>query len=60
MSCVAALDLNIAIFHSNDDLTPVGIISYDWERASPAPQVVLRSCGAMIGSQISFIVVMLT
>eukprot|EP00959_Pyramimonas_sp_CCMP1952_P342435 7174421-Pyramimonas_sp.AAC.1 len=58
MSCVAILDLYIAISHSNDDLTPVGITSYNRERAIPASPVVQRSCGATICNQISFTVLL--
>eukprot|EP00959_Pyramimonas_sp_CCMP1952_P033189 696111-Pyramimonas_sp.AAC.1 len=47
MSCIGVLYLNVAASHSNDDLTPVGIVSYDWEWATPSSPVVLRGCGAM-------------
>eukprot|EP00959_Pyramimonas_sp_CCMP1952_P364138 7625451-Pyramimonas_sp.AAC.1 len=60
MSCVAVLDLYTAIFHSKINLTPVGIVPHNWERAIPAPLVVLRSCGAMLVDQVSFVVVILT
>eukprot|EP00959_Pyramimonas_sp_CCMP1952_P240778 5032319-Pyramimonas_sp.AAC.2 len=60
MSCVAALDLHIAAPHSHDDLTPVGIISYDREKSTPATPVVFCSRGTMIINQISFVMAMLT
>eukprot|EP00959_Pyramimonas_sp_CCMP1952_P146907 3074876-Pyramimonas_sp.AAC.1 len=60
MSCVAVVDMYIAVSHSNDDLTPVGVVPYRREMAIPAPPVALRSCATMIVDQISFIVVMLT
>eukprot|EP00959_Pyramimonas_sp_CCMP1952_P355431 7444791-Pyramimonas_sp.AAC.1 len=60
MSCIAVLYLNFAASHSNDDLAPLGVVSYDWGWAIPASPIVLRGCGAMVNNQISFIVVMLT
>eukprot|EP00959_Pyramimonas_sp_CCMP1952_P030163 632409-Pyramimonas_sp.AAC.1 len=48
MSCIAVLYLNIAVCHSNDDLTHVGIVPYNWEWAIPASPVVLRGCRAML------------
>eukprot|EP00959_Pyramimonas_sp_CCMP1952_P121334 2537299-Pyramimonas_sp.AAC.1 len=60
MSCIAILDLYAAASHSNDDLTPVGIMSYNWKRAIPASPVALRSCGATVVNRTSFVVVLLT
>eukprot|EP00959_Pyramimonas_sp_CCMP1952_P125479 2623562-Pyramimonas_sp.AAC.1 len=60
MSRIAALHLNIAISHSNDDLTHLGIVPCNWEWANPASPVVLRDCGAMAINSMSVVVVMLT
>eukprot|EP00959_Pyramimonas_sp_CCMP1952_P422069 8841746-Pyramimonas_sp.AAC.1 len=48
MSRIAVLYLGAAASHWHDDLTPVGIVSYDREWATPASPVVLRGCGAML------------
>eukprot|EP00959_Pyramimonas_sp_CCMP1952_P415929 8714313-Pyramimonas_sp.AAC.1 len=48
MSCVAVLDLHIAVPRSDNNLAPVGLVPHDRGRAITAPPVVLRSCGAMI------------
>eukprot|EP00959_Pyramimonas_sp_CCMP1952_P265657 5554471-Pyramimonas_sp.AAC.1 len=42
MSCVAVLDLCIAVPHSHDDLTPVGLISYDRKKSIPATPIAPR------------------
>eukprot|EP00959_Pyramimonas_sp_CCMP1952_P102916 2152131-Pyramimonas_sp.AAC.1 len=34
--------------HSDDDLTPFGIILYNWKRAIPASPVILRGRKAML------------
>eukprot|EP00959_Pyramimonas_sp_CCMP1952_P026061 547050-Pyramimonas_sp.AAC.1 len=49
MSCIAALYLNVAVSHSNDDLTPLGIDSYGWEWAiQPPPSSFVHLCAGMI------------
>eukprot|EP00959_Pyramimonas_sp_CCMP1952_P350713 7347941-Pyramimonas_sp.AAC.1 len=60
MSCVAALHLNISIANSDDDLTPFGIILYNWERATPASPVILRGRRAMVVDQVSCVIILLT
>eukprot|EP00959_Pyramimonas_sp_CCMP1952_P303124 6342615-Pyramimonas_sp.AAC.1 len=60
MSCIAVWDLYIAVPHSDDNLTPVGIVPHDRKRAIPASPVALRSWGTMIVDQVSFVVVVLT
>eukprot|EP00959_Pyramimonas_sp_CCMP1952_P073727 1541106-Pyramimonas_sp.AAC.1 len=60
MSCVAVLDLYIAVPRPSNDLTPVGIVPYNREMVFLVSPVVLRSCGAMIFDQVSFVVVVLT
>eukprot|EP00959_Pyramimonas_sp_CCMP1952_P018632 393566-Pyramimonas_sp.AAC.1 len=60
MPCIAVLRLNVSIAHSDDDLTPFGIMLYSWERPIPASPVILRGRGEMIVDQVSFIVVVLT
>eukprot|EP00959_Pyramimonas_sp_CCMP1952_P408834 8567721-Pyramimonas_sp.AAC.1 len=48
MPCIAILDLYIAVSHSKNDLTPVGVVPYNRERTIPASPVVVRNCGTMI------------
>eukprot|EP00959_Pyramimonas_sp_CCMP1952_P325914 6821899-Pyramimonas_sp.AAC.1 len=48
MLCVAALDLHIAVPHSDNNLAPVGLVPHDRKRATTASPSTLRSCGAMI------------
>eukprot|EP00959_Pyramimonas_sp_CCMP1952_P331427 6940019-Pyramimonas_sp.AAC.1 len=60
MSCIAALYLNISIAYSDDDLTPFGIIPYDWERAIPPSPVILRGRRAMLVDQVSVVIILLT
>eukprot|EP00959_Pyramimonas_sp_CCMP1952_P151325 3166325-Pyramimonas_sp.AAC.1 len=60
MSCITVLGLYIAVPHSPDDLTPVGINPHDRAESIPANPVVSYSSGTLIVNQISFVIILLT